>query len=48
MKATITIQEEDFKAFKMLCLLKGYKISTRIQHLIKKDVKDSQLFIEAS
>jgi hypothetical protein len=37
-KVTITIESEDFKYFKTMCERNGYKISTRLALIIKRDI----------
>ena len=38
-KVTITINSDDFEMFKDICVKNGYKISTRISLLIRKDIE---------
>lgn len=38
-KITITVEKDSFKKFKEYCKINGMKVSTRLQALIKRDLK---------
>lgn len=42
-KITMTVNDEDYRQFKAMCVLKGYKISTRFQILIREDIKNHEV-----
>lgn len=45
-KQGISVPEDLFTKFRRLCVLLGTKISTRISHLIKKDVEQHKSLLK--